>query len=279
MTPAMALAVQQQALLRALYLPSAQGATEVIADQAVFTSATGLKHLERGLQAYRSHGRMLAQRVLHAAYPVLAELLSADSFDGLARFFWQNRPPACGDMAQWGGEFAAFIETLDELHRAEPDLADVARVEWALHTVATAADGEADLSTLALLATSEPSEVTLTLAPGTVGLESDFPVVSLVQARLSCGLESAEAHGAMGANVVDVAPAHPRGGVAESALVWRQGFKPMLRKALPGEIIFVTALQESQSLADSLSAAPELDFHAWLALAAHTGLLLGCRAV
>lgn len=267
MTPLALLALQQQALLQALYQPRLAEAVKITAGQASFAGAAGFNHLERGLQAYRSNGRLLAQRVLEAAYPVVAELLGPEGFEGLARHFWQTRPPACGDLALWGGAFAAFIETLDELHHAEPYLADVARVEWALHGLATAADGPTDLSTLALLATEEPTGLALRLAPGTAGLVSGFPVVSILQAHRT------------GEPPLAVVGERLRAGVAESALVWRQGFKPMVRQALAGEIIFITALQENQSLADSLTAAPDLDFHQWLALAAHTGLLQACGAV
>lgn len=267
MSTATKLAAAQQALLQALYLPRQADAIKNIAAYAQGVRAGGQNHLERGLQAYRSNGHALAQRVLAAAYPVVAQLLGAQSFDALSRHFWQNQAPACGDMAQWGGEFAAFLAALPDLVGEEPYLPDVARVEWALHASATAADGQADMASFALLESTEPGALTLLLSAGATGLASRFPVVSIVQAHLD------------GAPSLQEAGERLRGQVQEAALVWRQGLRPSLRHAQPGEILFIAALQENRSLADSLAAAPEFDFNQWLLPAVQTGLLLGASAL
>lgn len=261
------LAAQQQALLQALLLPRHADAMKTIAAYVCQAGAGGQKHLERGLQAYRSNGHALAQRALAAAYPVVAELMGAESFDGLARHFWQSSPPARGDMAQWGDTFAAFIESLDDLAREEPYLGDVARVEWALHAAASAADGEADLGSLGLLQIAAPGALTLRLCPGARALPSSFPVVSIVLAHTGETPSLQEAGERL------------RDQVAETALVWRQGFKPALRQAQPGEAAFVGALQQGDSLDLALSAVPGFDFTSWLAPALHTGLLLGAHAL
>lgn len=267
MSAASGLAAQQQALLQALYLPRHADAIKTIAACTHFERADGQKHLERGLQAYRSNGHALAQRVLSAAYPVVQALIGQESFEGLSRHFWQNAPPARGDMAQWGQAFAAFIESLDELAREEPYLGDVARVEWALHVAASAADGETDLGSLGLLQTADAAALTLVLCPGAGAVPSVFPVLSIVLAHTGETLSLQEA----GARLRDQ--------VAETALVWRQGLKPAMRQAQPGEARFIAALQQGRSLAEALSAAPGFDFAAWLAPALHTGLLLRARAL
>jgi hypothetical protein len=51
--------------------------------------------------------------------------------------------------------------------------------------------------------------------------------------------------------------------------------RPDVRLAQPGEHEFIAALQDGRSLADSLQAAPGLDFGPWLALAVQEQLLLG----
>lgn len=261
------LAAAQQALLQALYLPRQADARKTIAPYARVTSAEGQNHLERGLQTYRSNGHVLAQRVLAAAYPVVAELLGAEGFDGLSRHFWQSHPPDRGDLAQWGVGFPAFLAGLQDLVREEAYLPDVARVEWALHASATVADGQADMASFALLQSHEPSGLTLVLSAGATGLASRFPVVSIVQAHLT------------GEPSLQQAGERFRGQVQEAALVWRQGLKPSLRHAQPGEVLFIAALQENRSLADSLAAAPGLDFNQWLLPAVQTGLLLGASAL
>ncbi|MDI1340286.1 putative DNA-binding domain-containing protein [Polaromonas sp.] len=267
MSVCVGLAAQQQALLQALYRPRHADAMEIIAACAHVEGAEGQKHLERGLQAYRSNGHALAQRALAAAYPVVGELLGEENLVALSRHFWQRCPPARGDMAQWGDGFAAFLDSLVDLLREEPYLPDVARVEWALHVAATQADGRADIGSLALLESGDPAALTLQLCPGAALLTSDFPVVSLVLAHLSGTPSLRQAAERL----------HDR--VKETALVWRQGLKPALRQAQPGEALFVGVLQQGRSLAAALSAAPGFNFTAWLAPAVHTGLLLGVRPV
>lgn len=267
MSAATGLAAAQQALLQALYLPRQTDAMKCIASYADGVRADGQIYLERGLQAYRSNGHALAQRVLLAAYPVVAELLGAENFHALSRHFWQSQAPACGDLAQWGGEFAVFLAALQDLVREEPYLPDVARVEWALHVSSTAADGQVDMASFALLESHEPSAFTLLLSAGAAGLASRYPLVSIVQAHLT------------GEPSLQEAGERLRSHVQESVLVWRQGLKPSLRQAQSGEVLFIAALQENRSLADALAAAPEFDFNQWLLPAVQTGLLLGAIAL
>lgn len=252
------LAEQQQALLAALWAPRHADAMQNIAHHLAPIGAGGQKQSERGLKAYRSNGHELAARALAAAFPVTAQRVGDENFAGLARHFWMNQPPRRGDLAQWGGEFAGFLASLDDLVNEEPDLPDVARVEWALHTAATAADLPADAASFNLLATHEPERITLVLAPGTACIASAFPVVDIVNAPEEATRLLSE-------------------GAAQTALIWRRGLKPSLRPAAPGEAAFVAALQESCSLADSLAADADFDFNAWLAPAVQTGLLLAAR--
>ena len=46
---------------------------------------------------------------------------------------------------------------------------------------------------------------------------------------------------------------------------------------MPGEIPFVTALRNGETLATALAQAEELDIGGWLPMAVQTGLLLGVR--
>ncbi len=237
----MSLAVQQQALLAALWAPRPAEALAVLGDTALAGPTR-----ERGLRAYRSNGRALAQRARAAAHPALAALLGEENFAALAHQLWLRHPPACGDVARWGAELPALIKSLPDLAEEEPYLPDVARLEWALHQAATAADAAVDAASFALLAAHEPGQLVLRLAPGTCCLASAYPVVSIVQAHLQ------------GTPSLEEAGARLRGGVAETALVWREGWKPRLRTLAPQEAAFIAALQESRPLADALQAAPAL---------------------
>ena len=250
---------QQQALLNALFARPAGPAAN---DLAAWVEGD----FRRGLMAYQANGHDMAERALAAAYPVMRELLGAESFGHLARAFWHAHPPRYGDLAQWGGDLDAFVRDSEQL-ASEPYLPDVAAVEWALHLASYAADQTVDTASLALLMTLDPALLTLDMVPGCWALQSPWPVVSILGAHRE------------GTPSLDEAGKRLRAAVAESAVVWRDGPRASVREAHAGEAIFLAALRAGAPLATALDAAPMLDFSTWLSMAATTGLLLGVRSV
>jgi hypothetical protein len=248
------LAQQQQALLQALFDWPSDNAIKKLACYAINTGG-------RGLKCYQSNGHALAQRALAAAYPVLVQMLGEDSFSNLARALWHAYPPEHGDAARWGGNLCDFIAEAPQLSEY-PYLADVSRCEWLLHRAAFAGDAQPDHSTLALLTSSDPATVGLALSAATASVESRWPVATLIAAHTQQDFSLAHA------------AAEVRRGVAQSVVVWRQGLRPRLREALPGEVKLVSCLQQGYSLLAALDAAPALDFAQWLPLAVHSGLVL-----
>ena len=200
-----------------------------------------------------------------AAYPVTQHLLGDESFSYLARALWHAHPPRCGDMAQWGDALAGFEQNDPQL-AGEPNLADVARTEWALHRCASDADAVPDLSTISLLTTIEPSLLYLDLAPGSFTLHSPWPVASIFGAHLK---------GQPGMHELAI---ELQLGQAQDVLVWRAGLQPQVREALMGEQLFVQALLDERTLEQALDASFQIDFAQWLPMAAQTGLLLRARA-
>lgn len=253
------LAAQQQALLAALFDRPSIDAIKNIAAHARFTGV-------RGLKAYQTNGHAAAERSVQAAYPVLTQLLGAESLCALARAFWHAHPPARGDLAQWGGGLAEFMQASDQLVD-EPYLPDVARVEWALHCSASAPDQASDPASFALLMQHDPADLQLLLVPGCAVVQSAWPVASILGAHLEQMPPLAE----VGQRL--------RAGVAEAALVWRAGLRPRVREALVGEAAWINAHLGGCSLGAALDAAPALDFNVWLPLAVQTGLVLGARTL
>jgi hypothetical protein len=249
------LATQQQKLLAALFDWPCTGAMKTIAEEAGNTST-------RGLKAYQTNGHMLAERSLAAAYPVVAQLLGEESLADLARALWHAYPPHCGDLALWGAALPDYLERSPQL-ADDPYLADVARVEWALHASATAVDADADPVSLALLTTEDPSILQLRLAPGCFTLASAWPVASILGAHINGTPTFAE----VGAQL--------RAGVPQDTLVWRRSLRPEFREALAGEAGFVMQLCAGQTLGAALDANHALDFAQWFPLAIQSKLVLG----
>ena len=258
-----ALAVEQQALLDALFtrpLADQSGdAINLIAVHAYYTRA-------RGLKAYKNNGFSLAGRTLMAAYPVMAQLLGEDSFALLARDFWLAHPPVRGDLAHWGASLGDFVQH-NALLADEPYLGDVARVEWALHRSASAADRDAQPATFALLSTIEPDALTLQLASGVFVLASAYPVASIVTAHLN------------NSPTLEEVGRKLRAGERECAVVWRQGFKPQVALCTMAQAGFVQALLSGASLLSALEGADEFDFNPWLPAAVQSGLVLGVQPI
>jgi hypothetical protein len=220
----------------------------------------------RGMQAYRANAHASAERALLAAYPVMQQLLGVDSFAQLARALWHAHPPERGDLAQWGHALASFAAGSPQLVTT-PYLPDVARLEWALHTCANAADCTLDAASFNLLTQHDPGTVHLRLAPGTQLLASRYPVVTLLQAHT-------------GQAALGDAAQLLRQGKPQTALVWREGLVPRLRQVQADEQGLLQALVAGQALGQALDAmSPSLDFSAWLAVQVQSGLLLGVQKI
>ena len=229
---------------------------------------------QRGIQAYQAHGEALAERALAAAYPVIAQLIGAENFKPMSRHYWQQHPPRRSDMAFWGGDLPGFIEAATQL-ADEAYLADVARVEWALHRIQTAADGALDAPSFALLTSHDPDQLTLALCPGVEVFSSPYPVASIINAHVS-EPAFAEAAGLL------------RNGIGEHTLVWRQGFKPRARRCDQAEFTLINRLKAGCSLASALEAAfassgddmsinpaNHFGFNHWLSQSVQNGLITG----
>lgn len=257
----MSLAEKQAYLLAALFEWPAgialESAIKNVAAHALYSGA-------RGIKVYQSNGHAVAERALRAAYPVVCELLGEESFADLARALWHAHPPTRGDIGRWGDALAGFLAASAQLAE-EPYLADVARCEWALHCCATQAHVPQDPASLQLLTTQDPADLSLVLEPGCTTVESAWPVVSILAAHRE------------GIPTFTQLAEQLRLSVRESAVIWRDGLRPKVRLALPGEVVLLRALQEKLSLAQALDCAPALSFAEWFPLAFESGLVAGAQ--
>jgi hypothetical protein len=272
-----ALALQQQALLHALAASGIQNATNLIAAYVLLTRTTGIilskNRVQRGLQAYRANAAALAERALLAAYPVLQQLLGSESFAMLARDLWAAHPPERGDLAQWGGTLPAYLQSapaLADLVSEHPYLPDVARLEWALHSMATAADASQDSASFALLASQPPETLQLRLAPGTQLMKSSYPTVAIWQA-----------HGA--STDLREATRLLAEGIGQTAVIWRHGYAPRTRAVGVDEAALLRSALAKGSVGAAVAAAlaveSAFDLGDWLTAAVQSGLLLSVASV
>jgi len=261
-------ALRQQMLLRAVFGDARPG---VVAGW--LRDRPG--RVTRGLQAYRANAAALAERVLAAAFPTVAQLLGAAAVAGLARAHWHAEPPRRGDLAQWGEGLPDFIAADPQL-AAEPYLADVARLDWAVHLAEQAADAPplcGPPAGLAHLVSNDPAALWLQFAPGTTLVSSTHPVATIWQAhqphqphqppgdRIDAGERFAPVRAAFAA------------GVGEHALVSRDGgWRADVRAVPEPESRFMHSLLDGRSLGSALQdAGAGFEFEPWLILSLSQG--------
>lgn len=228
------------------------------------------QRVQRGIQAYQANAGASAQRALAAAFPTLAMLIGSDATAGLARAYWHAEPPRCGDLACWGDGLPAFIEADAQL-AGEPYLADVARLDWAVHQAERAADA-AEPAGLHLLASAEPAALQLQMVAGTAVVSSPHPIVTIWQAHRPGSDAAAGDRFA----AVRAAFASGRG---EHALVARGGGDGLagVFELAGADAAFTAALLAGRSLGEALSdalaepladppdqAGPAFEFEPWL---------------
>ncbi len=252
-------ALRQQMLLRALLGDARPG---VVAGWLRDGAGTA-----RGLAAYQANAGALAERALAAAFPTVQQLLGEASFAGLARSFWRARPPQRGDVATWGGALADFIADDEDL-APEPYLADVARLEWAVHEAERAADA-ASPAGLERLDGHDPAALWLRLAPGTALVGSPHPVATIWHAHRSDAPDRfAPVREAFAA------------GRGETVRVVREGWRATVAAIGSDEARFTGALLAARPLGDALAqAGAAFDFGAWLVAALQGQWLAGVSAV
>jgi Putative DNA-binding domain len=223
----------------------------------------------RGLLAYQSNARMLAQRVLAAAYPVVTAVLSPDSMGQLARALWKTHPPTCGDLTHWGAALPAFVAGSEQLADL-PWLADLARLEWTLHAAEAAADVAHDTASWGLLVQAEPSALGLRFAAATQVLPLSWnvhPIWQAHQAPEGDALEQAVQR--LGPDAAQWAQPMP-----SAVLVWRPIHQVRCRPVAEPEATFLRQLLQGQNLLAALEQS-DPDWAHWLPMALNDGLLAG----
>lgn len=243
-------AQRQQALIAALWAPAAEPA-------AMPGWQLDNERARRGLAAYRANAGAIAHRALQAAFPRLERMLGDEALPALARAFSREHPPERGDLGTWGEALPAWLAAQPSL--AEwPWLADAARLDWAVHQAERATDEALDAESLSLLSSRDPGDLVVDLCAGTAVLASAWPVVDLHHAHASGAADEALA----------AARAAVAAGAAQTALVWRRGWRAEVAPIDPAGGAFTTALLGGARLGAALAQAGEaLDFGGWLARA------------
>lgn len=132
---------------------------------------------------YRNNLFSNLREVLRAVYPVVEKLVGSDFLHHAATTFIRAHPSTSGDVHEYGREFAEFLDTFPPLH-ALPYVADVARLEWAMHEAFHAADAPPLASErLGGVPPDRFGALTLALHPACRLLASAYPILRIWEAN------------------------------------------------------------------------------------------------
>lgn len=204
--------------------------------------------IEALIGVYRGNRIANALKALRAAYPVVAALVGDEFFEALGRAYLRAHPASSGDLNSFGDGLPGFV---DEFEPARPlaYLADVTRIEWAVHRAYGAEDAMAPTqAALGAALASDPALARLRLSAGTSLLACASPAGSIWLAHQGAG------------DLEAIDPA-----IAELVLVFRSGLDTRVEVLADADARFVAATLDGRPLGEALDAA----------LAADTGFDLG----
>jgi hypothetical protein len=110
-------------------------------DIAAAVETRGMSAAAR-VDIHRNHVQRSLTKVLETTFAAVASLTDARFFSWLAHEFIMQSPPTSPCLFEYGEEFPNFIDGFPACVSL-PYLADVARLEWAIHSVFHAGDDTA----------------------------------------------------------------------------------------------------------------------------------------
>lgn len=146
---------------------------------------------DRTLEIYQSALRSVVEGALREIFPVCAALVGDACFRGVARHYAARHASRRADLGRIGDALPELMPSLAFLDGV-PYLADVARLELALHSAADAADptrtaGQDAARRIADALSGAPDRWRFVLPPSATLLESEHPVRAIWSAHRVAG--------------------------------------------------------------------------------------------
>jgi hypothetical protein len=206
----------------------------------------------RRLQIYRNNTLLNLTASLRATYPVICRLVGNGFFDYAAAQYLAAYPSRSGDLEEFGGDFARFLETFAPAAELVY-LPDVARLEWIYRQIFYAADHPPlNLTALAQVPIEQQGDLHFQRHPAAQLLQSAFPILRIWQVNQEDYAGDA---------AVDLTA----GGIKLLALR-RDNFEIEFQPLAAGEFILLLALEQGCSFAaaceQAMTAQPDVDLSA-----------------
>lgn len=180
---------------------------------------------EAGLEIYRNNYRTALVKALRSTFERTERLVGEDSFSRAAAHHCIAHPPTSWTLDHAG---AGFPETCAELFANDPDVAELAALEWAMHLAFPTRDASPlDMAGLAMASAhfceQDWAGLRLDFLPGLALVPTQHDLVALWSSLAS---ESGEAE------LLLIGEPH-------TAIVWREGERPVfvIRPAWEGDVL------------------------------------------
>jgi hypothetical protein len=158
----------QATFLRAMIGPDEPELLETIVGDGLTPAAR--------LQIYRHHVLTSLTDVLQTTFPVICRLVDERFFRYAADAYIRQYPPLVPCLFEYGAHFPAFLAALPPCRHLEY-LADVARLEWAMHTAWHAeVCAPLDPAELSSLAPHDVARLVFQFDPSVTLLDSPWPI-------------------------------------------------------------------------------------------------------
>jgi Putative DNA-binding domain len=199
---------------------------------------------EARLSIYRNHVLTTLTAVLQATFPVVCRLVDERFFGYAADRYIRTDPPSGPCLFEYGESFADFLAEFPPC-RALPYLADVARLEWAVHRATWAPECDPlAVQALQAVAPERAGDLALLPDPTCTLLASPWPIDRIWRANQPGVGEPVTVDLRAGGAMLEVR---------------RRGDDAVIRELEPATYAFREALARSHRLAEAVEAALTCD--------------------
>lgn len=232
---------------------------QILTEDAPLPAAWDSPRMLSGLDVYRNAYRARLISALRTSYERVWTWIGDEAFDAAAAHHLILNPPKSWTLDDAG---LGFDATLAELFPDDPEVSELAWLEWTMQTAFTAPDSEALNAASFAARTTDFSEddwaaLRLSLVPSLV--------VHTIHTRCADIWRAIAAQGE--------APDPVLLDTSATLIVWRDGLQPRFRVLVEAEAQALSALREGRTLGDICESL--IPFHGEEAAAAQAGAMLG----
>lgn len=194
---------------------------------------------------YRNNVAVSLVEALVDGYPAIFSLVGEEFFRAIAQIHTTENPPKSAVLLFYGAQFPDFLRHFPPAATI-PYLGDVAQLEFAWRLSYHASDEEPlPISTLNGILPDDIINLRFSFHPATQLITSPFPIVSLWKANTQENENDNESD-----QEIDLTS-------AECALITRPHLDVEVRTLPPGADIFITSLQQGNTLSEAAERASE----------------------